>query len=198
MTTGKYTSVSGSWTVPKATGTSGETTADAAWIGIGGVSTGDLIQVGTQNTVSANGVQSTSAFYELLPHTSRTVSSLTVAPGDSVTASLTETSSNEWAIVISDTTTGKSYTVNVAYASKLSSAEWIEEDPSYSAGHLVPLDSFSPINFSGATAVNSGNTVNLLSGDAVSITMVNSTNYVVAYPSAIDSDSEGFTITKHS
>lgn len=194
----KYISMSGSWIVPKATGVGGETTADAAWIGIGGVSTGDLIQVGTQDTVSANGTETSSAFYELLPHPSKTISSMAVAPGDTVEASLAETATNEWRVTIADTTNGRSFTTDVAYDSQLSSAEWIEEDPSYSASRLVPLDNFSPITFTDATAIENGNTVNLASGNAEPITLITSPNTVVASPSSLGSDDESFTITKQS
>src|SRR5258707_409862 len=43
---GVYTGVSGSWVVPSVTSTS-QNAADAAWVGIGGVLTHDLIQAGT-------------------------------------------------------------------------------------------------------------------------------------------------------
>ena len=194
----KYTSISGSWIVPKATGVSGKTTADAAWIGVGGVSTGDLIQVGTQDTVSASGTETSSAFYELLPHASKTIGSMTVSPGDTVEASLAEAATNEWKVTITDTSNGQSFTTNVAYDSQLSSAEWIEEDPSYSASRLVPLDNFSPITFTDAAAIENGNTVNLASGDAQPITLVTAPSTVVASPSALSSDDESFTITKQS
>lgn len=198
-TTGKYSSVSGSWTVPKVTGASGETTADATWIGIGGVTTGDLIQVGTQDTVKASSTQTATAFYELLPHSSRTITSLTIAPGDVMDASLDQVTTGRWKITISDASTGKSYTSTVAYDSLLSSAEWIEEDPSYSAGHLVPLDSFSPIRFTGVSAIDNGDTVNLSSGNANPITLATaSSSTVVATPSSVGSDDESFTITKQS
>src|SRR5579884_3471735 len=52
---GGYTAVSSSWVVPSATGTGSSQSADATWVGIGGVSTNDLIQAGTENTVESNG-----------------------------------------------------------------------------------------------------------------------------------------------
>src|SRR5579862_6116977 len=50
-TGGTYSSISGSWTVPNVSASDGSSAADAAWIGIGGESSNDLIQVGTQNIV---------------------------------------------------------------------------------------------------------------------------------------------------
>ena len=67
---GKFTAVSGSWIVPVVSGTSGVSTADATWVGIGGVSANDLIQTGTTNNVDSAGTVSTYAFYELLPNAS--------------------------------------------------------------------------------------------------------------------------------
>src|SRR5581483_1994794 len=81
-TTGNFTAISGSWTVPSVTGPPGVTSADSAWIGIGGVSSGDLIQVGTQDTVSPTGRSSSSAFYELLPESSTIIPAIAVSTGD--------------------------------------------------------------------------------------------------------------------
>jgi len=198
MNSGKYTAVTGSWTVPKVSGTNGETTADATWIGIGGVTTKDLLQVGTQNTISPSGAVTSSAFYELLPHGSRTIASVPISAGDVITASVTEITVGQWKITIANKTTGQSYTAAVTYSSQLSSAEWIEEEPSTAAGHLVPLNSFSPVIFSNATAQSNNVPVNLLGGNAVPITLVTSGNAVVAAPSALANGDEGFTVTKQS
>ena len=46
-TGGKFTSVTGTWTVPQSNG-SANFGSDATWVGIGGVNTRDLIQAGTQ------------------------------------------------------------------------------------------------------------------------------------------------------
>jgi len=52
---GSYTSVSATWTVPDI-GLASAAGIDAAWVGIGGVTGTDLIQAGTQATVSGGGV----------------------------------------------------------------------------------------------------------------------------------------------
>src|SRR5438093_1423884 len=63
--TNNFTQVSNSWIIP--TVTSADTFgADATWIGIGGVNTGDLIQTGTQ-TVNNSGNISYQTWYEMLP-----------------------------------------------------------------------------------------------------------------------------------
>ena len=190
----KFTSVSSSWVAPNATGNGSTTTADSTWIGIGGVTSGDLIQTGTQNTISASGQRYTSAFYEMLPDASINITSMTVTAGDSMTASIKETGSSVWAISITDNTTGKSFSKTVSYTSSLSSAEWIEEDPSYSSGSLVLFDNFNEAIFSGAAAIANGTTVNLSTSTAQPIIMVNNSGKYIAVPSTI-SGGNSFTVT---
>ena len=142
---GTFTSVTGSWIVPTVN-ESGDTSADAAWIGIGGISSDDLIQVGTQNIVTPDGQVQSSAFYELLPDTSQPLNEININPGDSISASINEVSSGQWTISLVDNTNGQSFNQNVEYNSSLSSAEWIEEDPSDGTSE-IPFDNFGSINF---------------------------------------------------
>jgi hypothetical protein len=193
-TDSNFTSVSGSWTATRATASSFTTSADSTWIGIGGVSTSDLIQVGTQNIITSNDQVSTSAFYELLPGVSQPVPGVEVSPGDSITASLSEVSSGQWTINITDKTDGESGTISVSYASSLSSAEWIEEDPSFSFRRQIPFDDFHEASFTNGSTVANGSTVNIAASTAQPVTMVNSTGQVVAVPSAIGSDGASFTV----
>ena len=194
-TSGDFTAISGSWTVPSVTGPSGETSADSAWIGIGGVSTNDLIQVGTQDTVSPSGVVSSSAFYEMLPNSSITIPSITVSAGDKMTASLSEISSGEWTITITDVTNGDTFTLNTTYNSSNSSAEWIEEDPSYSFHRQVPFDNFGITTFNSGSTVSNGSTVSIANSSAEPVTMLNSSASPVATPSVLSGGS--FTVTRN-
>ena len=195
--TASYTAIAGSWTVPTATGVTGKTSADAAWIGIGGVSTGDLIQVGTDDTVSASGQETSSAFYELLPQAATNIATLAVTPGDSMTASITELTAGQWRVMITDTTTGGSYTTTLSYISSNSSAEWIEEDPSTTFDRLVPLDGFASVAFTGGTTTNNGASVTIANADAQPITLVSSTTHEpIATPSALGGAGQDFTVTQ--
>lgn len=179
-----FTAVSGAWTVPAPTTTSTTVvTADAAWIGIGGVSTDDLIQVGTEETVDTDGTINAAVFYELLPDAPHYPVTITVTPGDHMSAALNETTAGQWLISITDTTTGTTYTKSVAYTSTHSSAEWIEEDPSYSDGSLVPFDDFGTVNFSAASSTGNGVTGSL--ADASDITLVDDQGRALALPSAV-------------
>jgi hypothetical protein len=196
-TSGTFTSISASWTATSPTGNGVSTSADATWIGIGGVSTSDLIQIGTDNTVSAAGQVSSEAFYELLPNYSITVPDVTVSPGDSITASITETSPSQWDMYLKDNTNGESYTNNTTYASALSSAEWIQEDPSYSAYRLVPLDTFGSASFTGAKTTMNGSLVSAYNANSSSITLVNNSDQILATPSTLGADGASFTVTQH-
>jgi len=192
-----YTAVSGDWTVPTATSTSSQNSYDAAWIGIGGVTSGDLVQVGTMDTVS-HGRETSSAFYELLPQSATAITSLTVTPGDDMSAAIAQTANGQWSITITDSTTGKSFSTTVTYTSSLSSAEWIEEDPSSSFGNLLPFDIFAPVTFTGVTTTASGNSITAAAGDAQPITLVSQNGrQSLAAPSALGTDGKSFTVTRN-
>src|SRR5205823_10341559 len=127
-TGGTYTAVSGSWSVPQFS-PDGPAGIDAAWVGIGGVRSRDLIQAGTQQTVSGSGRTQYEAWIEMLPRSSRPVP-LQVHPGDSITVSINEESTDQWLIHFTNNTTGQTYDTTQTYTSSHSSAEWVEEAPS--------------------------------------------------------------------
>lgn len=192
-----FTSVSGSWIVPQ-TSSSQETSADAAWIGIGGTSSSDLIQAGTQNVVTPGGQVVTTAFYELLPDSSVTIPNVSVSPGDSISASITENGSNIWTITLTDNTNGQTFTGNAEYDSSMSSAEWIEEDPSDGANQQIPLDSFGTVDFTNSSATENGNNVNLNSSNAQALTMAEEGGQVLASTSAIGNNGSSFSVSRSS
>src|SRR6201997_3678535 len=115
-----FNSISGNWTVPTATQhTSGQAEASSDWIGIGGgcvdagctVTDSTLIQTGTEQDVDATGAPSYSAWWELVPAPSLTISNMTVAPGDHMHASISEVvpDSDVWTITLQDVTRGESF-----------------------------------------------------------------------------------------
>jgi hypothetical protein len=192
---GNYTSVTGAWAVPRVSGNGASTSADATWIGIGGVTSDDLIQVGTTDIVSARGQVSSTAFYELLPAAETPVPGMTIGSGDSMSANIHQLSSTKWQISIDDLTRGENFSITVTYTSSLSTAEWIQEDPSYASGGLVPFDDFGLINFSGASAIENGAPQTLATAGAQAIIMVNSHGSPVATPSAIGPDGKSFSVS---
>jgi len=168
----------------------------ATWVGIGGVNSRDLIQAGTQDVSAGNGQSQFQAWIEMLPAPSQQVP-LAVAPGDSVTVSITQQSagSGTWQIAFKNNTSGQTYQTTVHYASSLSSAEWIEEAPSGPNG-IVPLDNFGSVAFSSASAVQNGQTVDLSQAGAQPITMLNGSSQPLAVPSAIGSDGSSFSVAR--
>jgi hypothetical protein len=175
-----------------ATGT--KPAAEATWVGIGGATTTDLVQAGTQSTVQ-NGLVQYSAWIETLPQASQNVP-LTVSAGDTVTVSLTQQLPGTWNIAIRNTTTGGSYSGAVTYASSVSSAEWIEEAPSVGRG-VVTLDQFGAVHFTNASTVKDGQTVTAAAAASLPVTMVNTkTGVQLATPSALGTDGASFSVTR--
>ena len=188
---GTFTSVTATWTVPTVSANSSG--ADATWVGIGGLSSRDLIQAGTQAMVDSSGVTYTS-WIEMLPQSSRDVP-LSISAGDSVTVWITQQSGNDWLIAMKNNTTGGTYNVTVQYASSNSSAEWVQEAPSVGRG-LVSLDQFGTVQFSGASAVRNGKTMSLSALSAKAITMINGQGQAIAQTSTIGNDGSSFTVAR--
>ncbi|HEY4160772.1 MAG TPA: G1 family glutamic endopeptidase [Candidatus Saccharimonadales bacterium] len=189
---GTYSGVSGTWTVPDISAGDSGLSADAAWIGIGGSSSDDLIQIGTENMIQ-DGQLTTAAFYEELPDISRNITSVTVNPGDTMSAAITQTSPGEWTVAIKDLTNGGSFSQPVAYDSSESSAEWIEEAPSDQTG-IIPLDNFGTISFGNAAAVANGQAVSLAASGAEVVGMDNQVGESLASVSTLDGNS--FTVAR--
>jgi Peptidase A4 family len=195
-TGGSYTAVNGTWTVPQFAPSS-PAGADATWVGIGGVSSRDLIQAGTQQTVSGSGSTQYQAWVETLPQASHPVP-LTVNPGDSISIAITQSpqAQDQWLVNFTNNTTGQTYQVTEHYTSSMSSAEWIEEAPSAARGRQIPLDNFGSIDFSQGTTVKDGKSVSIADSGARPITMVARGTNQTAKPSILGADGGSFTITQ--
>ena len=170
---------------------------DATWVGIGGVTSQDLVQAGTQEQTSGSGQTLYSAWVETLPQASQPVQ-LVVRAGDSITVSLTEPQSDTWQISLANNTTGQSVQTSTQYSSSNSSAEWIEEAPTGGRGGILPLDDFGTITFTGVSASASGQTVNLSAADAQPIDLLNAQHQPLITTSSIGSDGVSFSATRTS
>lgn len=190
---GTFTGVQATWKVVP-TNTPNNYGIDATWVGIGGVDTNDLIQVGTQQTVDRTGNVSYEAFYETLPDISQPVN-LSINPGDSISASVTSQKNNSWQIVIRNNTTGQSTTVHTTYHSSLSSADWIEEAPS-GMRRILPLDNFGTVEFQHATAIENGQKVTLIDSNAQPIAMSNDFGQTLAKASVISNNGTTFAVSR--
>ena len=195
---GKFSAITGTWTVPDVKD-SKSVHADAAWVGIGGVSSSDLIQAGTEATTGGSGQITYSAWFEMLPDYAQPIQ-MNVQSGDSITVSIAEASAkpaaaNNWSILIKDNTNGQSFKKQVSYTSTLSSAEWVEEMPSDSQG-LMKIDNFKSINFTNGFATMNGSKVPIAQTGASVVAMVNQSGNVLAMPSSLSAAGTGFTVTQ--
>jgi Peptidase A4 family len=191
-TAGRYTAVSGTWTVPQFAAES-PVGSDATWVGIGGVRGNDLVQAGTQETVSGHGRTEYQAWLEMLPQSSQRVP-MPISAGDSISISITQTANEQWQIAFRNNTSGKAYEVTVQYKSSLSSAEWVVEAPSARRGRVLPLDTFGTITFSEASAVKDGQTLTVAQAGGRAITMVGRAGNALARPSSLGDDGGSFSV----
>jgi WD40 repeat protein len=158
----RFSSVSGSWTLPSATCTSGKEAYSAVWVGLGGYSkSAALEQVGADADCTRSGHASYSTWYELLPAGPVNVA-LKVHPGDRMSASVT-VRSRDVTLRLRNLSTGARFTTTRRVAKiDVSSAEWIVEAPSVcaTAGSCatLPLTNFGTTLFSSATATARGHT----------------------------------------
>jgi peptidase A4-like protein len=195
-TEGDYTSVSATWNVPDI-GLASPAGIDAAWVGIGGVRSRDLIQAGTERTVLDNGATQQEAWVELLPRPSETVP-LKLGPGDSIRVSIDQQGPETWLIAFTNVTSGQTYQVTKRYASSLSSAEWVEEAPSAGRRRTLPLDNFGTVRFSQASAIRNAQVVTISQSGAHPITMITPAGQALARPSRVGADGESFSVTRTS
>jgi hypothetical protein len=195
-TDGGYTAVSANWTLSEIAASPVAGT-DAAWVGIGGVRSRDLIQAGTQRTVSARGGTTDEAWIEMLPQPPETIP-LKLAAGDSIQVSIAQQAPEAWLVELTNTTTGQSYKVTKHYASSLSSAEWVEEAPSAGRGRPLVLDNFGTVRFTGAAAVRDDQVVNIAAAGAHAITMITPSGLHLVEPSVLGSDGDSFSVTRTS
>jgi hypothetical protein len=149
--------ISATWTQPNATCTPGQPSYSADWIGLGGYSpTSDALeQTGTEVDCNGAGKVVSSAWYELVPAPSKTIS-LAVQPGDVMHAVVTVTG-HRVQIELDNLTRHQSFDKTLSSSSiDVSSAEWIVEAPSECLSQFscraLPLADFGSVLFHSAAA----------------------------------------------
>jgi hypothetical protein len=208
----QFHSVAADWTVPTATShTKGQDEGSSTWTGIGGGCTdasctmtdNTLIQTGTEQDVDSSGQPSYSAWWEIIPAPSVTISSMQISPGDHMHADITETptGSEMWQITLKDVTRGESFTTSVPYPSTYATAEWIEETPveigSNGAG-FAALPNLSKSAFDFATT--NGSPAGLKPSEEIQLVesqgglLGGGSTTVIGTPSSPDSDFDGFNV----
>jgi hypothetical protein len=155
---GSVSAVSGSWKVPAVTGSG--TAYSAVWVGIDGYGSSSVEQLGTESDV-INGKAQYSVWWEMYPAGSVGISTMSVSPGDSISASVqyltSGTYKGEFELTITDTSQKNDSFTTYQAASNVqrSSAEWIVEAPSSNSGVLA-LANFGSATFSSASATING------------------------------------------
>jgi hypothetical protein len=157
-----FSSVSGTWQVPKLTCSSGQSTYSAGWVGLGGYkqSSNALEQIGVDADCSHNGQPHYDSWYELIPAAPVDIA-IAVHAGDQMTGSVTVNGTHV-TLRLRNLTTGARYsTTRHTPQIDVSSADWILEAPSSctaSGCQTLPLADFGNVSFTSATATSASHT----------------------------------------
>jgi hypothetical protein len=144
-----FTSASASWVVPTLS-----TTHDgysSTWVGIDGATSADhyLIQTGTEADV-VGGRRSYRAWWEVITPTDvapeAVFDRLVVAPGDSISASVSRSTSGRWTMRLRDTTTGHSASHTARFGGPGATAEFIQEDTDVN-GYISSAPNWHAVTF---------------------------------------------------
>ena len=142
----RFTSISGSWTVPALNCSSVPNSSVSPWIGIDGFDSDTVEQIGFDQDCE-NGVAAYYPWVEMYPADSIYFTE-TVKAGDHITASVS-VSGSSWTLTEKDTTRGWSKTFHESGSDQLSSAEAIVEDL---GNGIQPVAPFGSVTFTGLTA----------------------------------------------
>jgi len=194
-----FTSVTASWTVPTIAPTANDTYL-GMWVGLDGLTNSTVEQIGILANYVA-GVPSYYGFYETFPSSSVGIDSVTINPGDSLTALITYIGLSHvgdlYRMSLTDNTTGETFSeiAGSGFVNQRANAEWIVEAPTVD-GAIAPLSNFGSATFTGASA-----TLNALSPSPISalnnvgIDLISPTNSS-AFASALDPSGTSFTVTE--
>jgi hypothetical protein len=170
--TTQFTSVSSSWVQPAGNCRSGNQYA-AFWVGLDGYSSSTVEQTGSEVDCVGR-TPRYYGWYEMYPGASSDYSN-PVSAGDRFTASVTYLGSNQFKLILSDTTKGWTQTqTQTLVTAARSSAEVIAEAPCCTArGGILPLTNFGTVNFTGASAATTASPAgaSLATFNPVEITM---------------------------
>jgi hypothetical protein len=208
--TGSITDAKASWRVPAIANTCPSTTNQYSsfWVGIDGYSDNSVEQIGTDSDCQ-NGVPTYYAWFEFYPHPLFIINSLTINPGDTMSAEVKYSGKNQFTVSITDVSTGQSFSTTTKIRASLSSAEWISEAPS-SSGGVLPLADFNFVDFgydytgiantSVATMGGKNGVLGSFGANLKTITMVSEQDgtTIKAQPSALSQDGTSFFDTWHS
>jgi len=186
-----FTAITGHWSVPAVAATR-SATYSAAWAGIDGFSNSALIQTGTEQDYYNHAAHYAAWWTTSAQGYAEQPISEPVAPGDAMTATITD-SGGLWTITLADTTANWSFSTQVAYTGPGTSAEWITEAPTVGT-KIEPLAHYgSPLTFDpGTVSINGGaaDTPNLVTSDGGEMIQQ---NRIVSIPSVpVIGEKDGF------
>ncbi len=200
VTGSAITSVVGHWTVPTVQtpakrGQQRKNAYSSTWVGIDGDTNSDLIQAGTEQDWQRRvrrqpGAAFYQAWWEILPAAETPIASITVHPGDAMTVSITKGVSNQWTIVVTDTTTGQTFSTVQTYTGYEDSAEWIQEAPTIGR-RVATLADDSDAIFDHGTVNGAG--PGLTSSDGGAMYKGSYSNWI-STPSAPNPNGDGFAV----
>jgi hypothetical protein len=127
--TQRFTGVYSEWIVPtvKTQGSGAQYAAD--WVGIDGAfNNNQLVQAGTM-AENIDGKALYFAWTEILPANYVVATTLAIHPGDPIFGQVREIATDRWVMMLSDGSTGKSYTRTVSYTTPGQDAEVVHERP---------------------------------------------------------------------
>jgi Peptidase A4 family len=208
-----FRQVLGTWTQPTAVCTPGQPTYSSMWIGTGGysVSSRALEQIGTEADCTAQGQESSSAWYELVPAASQTLR-IPVGAGDRIRASVS-VAGRRVTLTLANLTRHRSLTKRLrASQLDISSAEWIVEAPSVCSStscQTLPLADFGSTDFTAAGAQTTTGHIGTIDDRRWTTTKISlaeggrrfisaggpSTPFATATPSSLTARDSAFTVT---
>jgi len=202
-----FTHALGSWTVPTVNCSKTPNTYSSFWVGIDGWTSSTVEQTGTDSDCDGSS-PSYYAWYEFYPAGSVLISSVTVSPGNHISASVTYNSGSSFTITLTNETTGKSYSkTGTVSKAKRTSAEWIAEAPCCTRrGGILPLADFGTVDLgedytdvsdtNDATDSSVSGVISAFGTNVYESIMVNGTTGAdESVPSALSSDGSSFTAT---
>ena len=163
VVTGKhvsYTTISGTWTEPAMKCSAGQPAAlSAAWVGLGGLTTKRLEQVGVDANCDAKGHAAYFAWFEILPDVAHNIPN-TIASGDVITGTVKRIGLALVELRVENHTRHWIFDRKITWgAADVSSAEWIVEAPfscKRFACQTSHLANFGTLRFKDVTAVGNG------------------------------------------
>lgn len=187
------TSVQGQWVVPSVS-RSVTNTYSATWIGIDGLSSKSVEQIGTEHDF-VQGQPVYAAWFELFPNAPVGID-MQVRPGDLMSATVRYAGNGQFLLALTDLTTGKSFTTTQSANAERSSAEWIVEAPFN--GTTLPLAKFGQEQFQNAKATINGQvgTINSPGRSFEVITMEKRNGTIKAVTSGLKNDGSSFSVTR--